>query len=156
MSAPVPLEEKKKEAPPPPPPPPEPKKEEPVVEKPKPKPKPEEPKIEEKPEKGVDKEGYFANAGKDPKEVAAGDGTIVAPTHSNPAHAPKAPPKRADVKYEDTSLLNKGMNVAGDDGIRMTPDNQKKVIILAGAALFVGICTACLCKCCSDSKSTKH
>lgn len=83
-----------------PPPPPEPETDHMRIHHDPPPPKKDEPVYSLKPnqiDKGNDYEGYWQGQKDTATEVKAGDGTIVAPTHENPAHAPKYAEKKPDV-----------------------------------------------------------
>ena len=71
-------------------------------------------------EKGYDEIAPSSPSDSKPHEYSAVDGTITAPTHANPAHAPKAPPKRGEPAY----IYEKGSKAELEDGqILLTPDN---------------------------------
>lgn len=98
-------------------------------------------------EEGVDPEGFFAGRlPPEPTSVASKDGTIVAPTHANPDHAPKRPVMRIEVpSFDDDDKSKKSMKKSLDKWeIELTTGNKNKILMLAGAALFIGICLALL------------
>lgn len=109
-------------------------------------------------EKGTDTEGYFAGqqGPEQPHQYEAKDGTIVAPTHANPDHAPKLAEKKPDIpgyvfeKGEDKKALEDGQ-------ILLTPENQKKILLFSLGAIILGVFCACICKkCCAKSKDRQH
>lgn len=87
--------------------------------------------------------------------MAAKDGTIVAPTHANPDHAPKAPPKKPVIP---SYVFDKAEEKKLEDGqILLTPENQKKILLFAIGSIFLGVCCACMCKrCYSGDKKGSH
>merc|ERR1711935_1076215 len=155
---PEPVPEPKKVAPPPPPPPapkPEPKKEAP---KPKPAPIPVPKKEEPKPvmhkthndmsgKKVVYAKAKHANNGVHETAAISGGASPFADKPDTEVNNAKADLDEEDNKYHGSYLKKKLFRGMADLNMTITPDNEKKLLILAGGFVFFGVIAWCFCKC---------
>merc|ERR1712153_216536 len=153
---PEPVPEPKKVAPPPAP-KPEPKPE-PKKEAPKPAPIPVHKKEEPKPvmhkthndmsgKKVVYAKAKHANNGVHETAAISGGASPFADKPDTEVNNAKAELDEEDNKYHGSYLKKKLFRGMADLNMTITPDNEKKLLILAGGFVFFGVIAWCFCKC---------
>merc|ERR1711935_348835 len=149
---PEPVPEPKKVAPPPPPPPapkPEPKKEapKPVHKKEEPKPVMHKTHNDMSGKKVVYAKAKHANNGVHETAAISGGASPFADKPDTEVNNAKADLDEEDNKYHGSYLKKKLFRGMADLNMTITPDNEKKLLILAGGFVFFGVIAWCFCKC---------